>query len=200
MSCTIEKIIADARMLVNRLKDHDSAADSVIGQATVLHKRVEAMKIVRRLLFSKDIQNLSSTKRHLLVHLSAALYGNFSFPVAFSREKSETVSTLYSGYGTASSRLQRTVFFSLVVSGIQWDYDIHKILKKNIFWTNVFVFQYQEDLNELNEIARHRPRSALIMNLAQENSQIRELQQENKVNRSGKLFAEFYINKISQPG
>ena len=43
------------------------------------------------------------------------------------------------------------------------------------------VFQYQEDLNELNEIARHRPRSALIMNLAQENSQIRELQQENKV-------------------
>ena len=51
MSCTIEKIIADARMLVNRLKDHDSAADSVIGQATVLHKRVEAMKIVRRLLF-----------------------------------------------------------------------------------------------------------------------------------------------------
>ena len=50
MSCTIEKIIADARMLVNRLKDHDSAADSVIGQATVLHKRVEAMKIVRQLL------------------------------------------------------------------------------------------------------------------------------------------------------
>ena len=51
MSCTIEKIIADARMLVNRLKDHDSAADSVIGQATVLHKRVEAMKIVRQQLF-----------------------------------------------------------------------------------------------------------------------------------------------------
>ena len=51
--------------------------------------------------------------------------------------------------------------------------------------------QYQEDLNELNEIARHRPRSALIMNLAQENSQIRELQQENKVSSSlSKIWAD----------
>ena len=50
MSCTIEKIIADARMLVNRLKDHDNAADNVIGQATILHKRVEAMKIVSKFL------------------------------------------------------------------------------------------------------------------------------------------------------
>lgn len=40
--------------------------------------------------------------------------------------------------------------------------------------------QYQENLNELNEIARHRPRASLILSLAQENSQIRELQQENK--------------------
>ena len=35
-------------------------------------------------------------------------------------------------------------------------------------------------MNELNEMARHRPRSALILGLAQENSQIRELQQENR--------------------
>lgn len=40
--------------------------------------------------------------------------------------------------------------------------------------------QYQDNLNELNEIARHRPRANLILSLAQENSQIRELQQENK--------------------
>ena len=35
-------------------------------------------------------------------------------------------------------------------------------------------------MNELNEMARHRPRANLILGLAQENSQIRELQQDNK--------------------
>merc|ERR1712226_17582 len=40
--------------------------------------------------------------------------------------------------------------------------------------------QYEEDMNELNEMARHRPRANLILGLAQENSQIRELQSENK--------------------
>ncbi|KAL8584863.1 hypothetical protein ACOMHN_037568 [Nucella lapillus] len=38
--------------------------------------------------------------------------------------------------------------------------------------------QYQDDINELNEMAKHRPRSTLVMGLAQENRQIRELQQE----------------------
>lgn len=40
--------------------------------------------------------------------------------------------------------------------------------------------QYQDDINELNEIAKHRPRSTLVLGIAQENRQIRELQQENK--------------------
>ncbi|XP_074659935.1 FGFR1 oncogene partner 2 homolog [Tubulanus polymorphus] len=84
MSCTIEKILNDAKLLVNRLKDHDNAADSLIIQAQTLNKRVDAMK------------------------------------------------------------------------------------------------QYEEDLNELNEIARHKPRAQLVLGIAQENRQIRELQQENK--------------------
>ena len=46
MSCTIEKILADARLLVNRLKDHDSCADSLISSTNVLHKRIDAMKQV----------------------------------------------------------------------------------------------------------------------------------------------------------
>ncbi|NXS65572.1 FGOP2 protein, partial [Pandion haliaetus] len=39
---------------------------------------------------------------------------------------------------------------------------------------------YQEEIQELNEVARHRPRSTLVMGIQQENRQIRELQQENK--------------------
>ncbi|XP_078075679.1 FGFR1 oncogene partner 2 homolog isoform X3 [Mustelus asterias] len=84
MSCTIEKVLADAKALVERLKEHDSAAEALIEQTTALNKRVEAMK------------------------------------------------------------------------------------------------QYQEDIQELNEVARHRPRSTLVMGIQQENRQIRDLQQENK--------------------
>jgi len=40
--------------------------------------------------------------------------------------------------------------------------------------------QYQEDLHQLNEVARHRPRSSLIINLLAENTQIRDLQAENR--------------------
>ncbi|XP_067655786.1 FGFR1 oncogene partner 2 homolog [Haliotis asinina] len=40
--------------------------------------------------------------------------------------------------------------------------------------------QYQDDITELNEIAKHRPRSALVLGIAQENRQIRELQHENR--------------------
>lgn len=44
MACTIEKILTDAKTLLERLKDHDNAAESLIDQSTMLHKRVVAMK------------------------------------------------------------------------------------------------------------------------------------------------------------
>uniref|UniRef100_A0A8C7A4F4 Suppressor of IKBKE 1 n=1 Tax=Neovison vison TaxID=452646 RepID=A0A8C7A4F4_NEOVI len=43
MSCTIEKALADAKALVERLRDHDDAAESLIEQTTALNKRVEAL-------------------------------------------------------------------------------------------------------------------------------------------------------------
>lgn len=44
--------------------------------------------------------------------------------------------------------------------------------------------QYNEELAELNMAANQRPRSALILNIQQENRHIRELQQENRELRS----------------
>ncbi|MCI4382119.1 hypothetical protein PGIGA_G00260030 [Pangasianodon gigas] len=44
MSCSLEKVLTDARSLVERLRDHDNAAEILIEQTTVLNKRVEAMK------------------------------------------------------------------------------------------------------------------------------------------------------------
>lgn len=41
-------------------------------------------------------------------------------------------------------------------------------------------WQYQDEIDSLNQVARHRPRSSLVLGIQQENRQIRELQQENK--------------------
>lgn len=40
--------------------------------------------------------------------------------------------------------------------------------------------QYQEDVNELNEVARQRPHAALAAGIQQENRHLRKLQQENR--------------------
>ncbi|KAM9268313.1 suppressor of IKBKE 1 isoform 1-T1 [Morus bassanus] len=44
MTCTIEKILTDAKTLLERLKEHDTAAESLIDQSAVLHRRVAAMR------------------------------------------------------------------------------------------------------------------------------------------------------------
>ncbi|XP_074019401.1 suppressor of IKBKE 1 isoform X3 [Numenius arquata] len=44
MACTIEKILTDAKTLLERLKEHDTAAESLIDQSAVLHQRVAAMR------------------------------------------------------------------------------------------------------------------------------------------------------------
>uniref|UniRef100_A0A8C5KMP5 FGFR1 oncogene partner 2 n=1 Tax=Jaculus jaculus TaxID=51337 RepID=A0A8C5KMP5_JACJA len=53
MSCTIAKALADAGALVERLRDHDEAAESLID------KRVEDMKQYR-----EEIQELNEVGRH----------------------------------------------------------------------------------------------------------------------------------------
>ncbi|XP_061662753.1 FGFR1 oncogene partner 2 homolog isoform X2 [Syngnathoides biaculeatus] len=84
MNCTLEKVLTDAKSLVERLRNHDRAAEMLIEQTTFLNKRVDSMK------------------------------------------------------------------------------------------------QYQVEIDSLNQVARHRPRSSLILGIQQENRQIRALQMENK--------------------
>uniref|UniRef100_H3BGK5 Suppressor of IKBKE 1 n=1 Tax=Latimeria chalumnae TaxID=7897 RepID=H3BGK5_LATCH len=55
MTCTIDKILADAKTLLERLKDHDNAAESLIEQSTTLSKRVEDMKEAGTALPEKEI-------------------------------------------------------------------------------------------------------------------------------------------------
>ena len=46
MSLTIEQVLTDAKKLVERLRDHDNAAEGLIEQSSTLNKKVEAMKQV----------------------------------------------------------------------------------------------------------------------------------------------------------
>ncbi|XP_072419528.1 suppressor of IKBKE 1 isoform X1 [Chiloscyllium punctatum] len=73
MACTIEKVLADAKVLVERLKDHDNAAESLIEQTTTLNKQVESMKEVgtgipgRNQEDFAELQKLASHKPHAIL-------------------------------------------------------------------------------------------------------------------------------------
>lgn len=64
MTCTLEKVLADAKSLVERLRDHDGAAEILIEQTTLLNKRVEAMKQV-----SEYVHNLSDGDLSCFTHV-----------------------------------------------------------------------------------------------------------------------------------
>uniref|UniRef100_A0A8C6RA27 FGFR1 oncogene partner 2 n=1 Tax=Nannospalax galili TaxID=1026970 RepID=A0A8C6RA27_NANGA len=59
LTCTIEKAFADAKALVERLKDHHDASESLIEQTTALNKRVEAVK-----QYQEEIQEFNEVTRH----------------------------------------------------------------------------------------------------------------------------------------
>ncbi|XP_030624371.1 suppressor of IKBKE 1 [Chanos chanos] len=73
MACTLEKVLSDARTLLERLKEHDTAAESLIEQSGALSQRVHGMKEVGNALPDKyveestEFQELSKYKPHVLL-------------------------------------------------------------------------------------------------------------------------------------
>lgn len=53
MACTLEKVLGDARVLLERLKEHDTAAEGLIEQSGALSQRVHSMKEVSNALPDK---------------------------------------------------------------------------------------------------------------------------------------------------
>lgn len=53
MSCTFEKVLGDARNLLDRLKEHDTAAEGLIEQSDALGQRVHSMREVGNALPDK---------------------------------------------------------------------------------------------------------------------------------------------------
>ncbi|CAB1329723.1 unnamed protein product [Coregonus sp. 'balchen'] len=46
MACTLEKVLGDARTLLERLKEHDTAAEGLIEQSGALSQKVQGMREV----------------------------------------------------------------------------------------------------------------------------------------------------------
>lgn len=73
MACTLEKVLGDARTLLERLKEHDTAAEGLIEQSGALSQRVQSMKEVGNALPDKhtedtsEIQELTKYKPHVLL-------------------------------------------------------------------------------------------------------------------------------------
>lgn len=53
MACTMDKVLGDARTLLERLKEHDLAAEGLIEQSGALSQRVQGMKEVGNALPDK---------------------------------------------------------------------------------------------------------------------------------------------------
>ncbi|XP_075837885.1 suppressor of IKBKE 1 isoform X1 [Microtus pennsylvanicus] len=73
MSCTIEKIMTDAKTLLERLREHDAAAESLVDQSAALHRRVAAMREAGAVLPEQyqedapDVKDMSKYKPHILL-------------------------------------------------------------------------------------------------------------------------------------
>ncbi|CAO2599451.1 Suppressor of IKBKE 1 [Lemmus lemmus] len=65
MSCTIEKIMTDAKTLLERLREHDAAAESLVDQSAALHRRVAAMREYQE--DAPDLKDMSKYKPHILL-------------------------------------------------------------------------------------------------------------------------------------
>lgn len=73
MACTLEKVLGDARTLLERLKEHDTAAEGLIEQSGALSQRVHSMREVGNALPDKhtedtsEMQELTKYKPHVLL-------------------------------------------------------------------------------------------------------------------------------------
>ncbi|XP_076015438.1 suppressor of IKBKE 1 isoform X2 [Genypterus blacodes] len=65
MACTLEKVLCDARTLLERLKEHDMAAEGLIEQSGALSHRVHSMR--EHTDECSELQELTKFKPHVLL-------------------------------------------------------------------------------------------------------------------------------------
>ncbi|EHB16245.1 Suppressor of IKK-epsilon [Heterocephalus glaber] len=71
MRCTIEKILTDTKTLLERLREHDAAAESLVDQCAALHRWVAAMQEAETALpdhhqeDASDVKDIVKYKPHI---------------------------------------------------------------------------------------------------------------------------------------
>ncbi|CAH1722735.1 unnamed protein product [Aphis gossypii] len=63
MSVTVQQILSDAKRLASKLKEHDTAADSLLSQAQFVYKKIDAMK-----QYTDDLSELNDMEEGGLPH------------------------------------------------------------------------------------------------------------------------------------
>lgn len=63
MSVTVQQILSDAKRLASKLKEHDTAADSLLSQAQFAYKKIDAMK-----QYTDDLSELNDMEEGGLPH------------------------------------------------------------------------------------------------------------------------------------
>lgn len=74
MACTLEKVLGDARTLLERLKEHDTAAEGLIEQSGALSQKVQGMR---------EVGNALPDKVHLLSFELAEYVSSIFFLMAY---------------------------------------------------------------------------------------------------------------------
>ena len=69
MACTLEKVLGDARTLLERLKEHDTAAEGLIEQSGALSQRVQGMREVGNDLPDKVWTSVCTQRHFIKVHI-----------------------------------------------------------------------------------------------------------------------------------
>lgn len=78
MSVSVQQILADAKRLAGRLKEHDASADALLSQAQAMFRQVDTMKEVVHFSYSSakyiqcDLSNSVSRRTHGTQHSSSS--------------------------------------------------------------------------------------------------------------------------------
>jgi len=195
MSLTFQDVLADAKKLSSRLKDHDTSADALVSQMQAVYSQVEAMKQYHEEI--SQLNDLASERPRLALvagiqqeskHIMDLESENRELRIVL-EEQQNAIDLIMTKYRQQVSELIR-----------QRGYDDR--LLQSIDANNKNVERNSGQVNEMKQIMRHAiqideesivKEEELISRLVTENKGLRELLQ-----ISGR-YGSYYPPAVSQP-
>lgn len=89
MACTLEKVLGDARTLLERLKEHDTAAEGLIEQSGALSQRVQGMREVGNAFPEKVRTSVLTQRGFIQVHGYSMLHCSMAYTQVVQQDLAE---------------------------------------------------------------------------------------------------------------